>query len=85
MQVKETIEQRGEQYGDFTDTAATAQKIKGLLFNDVPDDFYTPRQREALEMISTKLARIATGRDPSYEDNWRDIAGYAMLGGKLEG
>ncbi|MDP0367219.1 DUF6378 domain-containing protein [Glaesserella parasuis] len=81
--IKQTIAQRGEQYGDFTDTAITAQKMKGLLFDDVPDDFYTPRQREALEMICTKLARISTGNNPSYEDNWRDIAGYAVLGGNL--
>lgn len=84
MNIQQTIAQRGKQYGDFTDTAITAQKMKGLLFNDVPDDFYTPRQREALEMICTKLARISTGNDPSYEDNWRDIAGYAVLGGGLD-
>ncbi|MCT8824361.1 hypothetical protein KZ326_08555 [Glaesserella parasuis] len=81
--IKQTIAQRGEQYGDFIDTAIIAQKMKGLLFNDVPDDFYTLRQREALEMICTKLARISTGNNPSYEDNWRDIAGYAVLGGGL--
>ncbi len=28
-----------------------------------------------------KLARIFAGCNPDYEDNWRDIAGYAVLGG----
>lgn len=31
MNVQQTIAQRGKQYGDFTDTAITAQKMKGLL------------------------------------------------------
>lgn len=31
--IQQTIAQRGEQYGDFTDTAITAQKMKGLLFS----------------------------------------------------
>ena len=33
---------------------------------------------EGLRMICNKLGRIASG-DPSYEDSWRDIAGYATL------
>lgn len=35
-------------------------------------------QKEALETIATKIARILNG-DPDYIDNWVDIAGYAML------
>jgi len=35
-------------------------------------------QREALEMIAHKIARILNG-DPNYADNWIDIAGYATL------
>ena len=37
-----------------------------------------PDQREALEMIQHKVARILNG-DPTYTDNWIDIAGYATL------
>ena len=41
--------------------------------------------REALEMICTKMARIING-DPTYADNWLDIAGYAKLvADRLEG
>lgn len=32
--------------------------------------------KEALDMIAVKLSRICTG-DPTYLDNWDDIAGYA--------
>jgi hypothetical protein len=35
-------------------------------------------QREALEMIAHKIARIING-DPNYADSWVDIAGYAKL------
>ena len=35
-------------------------------------------QREALEMIQHKIARIING-DPNYADSWVDIAGYAQL------
>jgi hypothetical protein len=35
-------------------------------------------QREALEMIAHKIARILNG-DPNYSDNWIDVAGYATL------
>lgn len=37
-----------------------------------------PAQREALELIAVKLARILVG-DPNHVDHWRDIAGYATL------
>lgn len=37
-----------------------------------------PDQREALEMIAHKIARILNG-DPNYADSWHDVAGYATL------
>jgi hypothetical protein len=36
---------------------------------------------EALEMICTKIARILSG-NPNDPDHWKDIAGYAELGGE---
>lgn len=42
-------------------------------------------QKEALEMIAHKLARIING-DPDYADSWVDIAGYSKLvADRLEG
>lgn len=37
-----------------------------------------PDQAQALDTIADKIARILNG-DPNYDDNWRDIAGYATL------
>ena len=42
-------------------------------------------QRESLEMVQHKVARILNG-DPNYADSWVDIAGYAKLvADRLEG
>lgn len=38
----------------------------------------TASQKEALDMIQHKIGRILNG-DPTYDDNWKDIAGYATL------
>ena len=35
-------------------------------------------QKEALEMIATKMGRIVNG-DPDYLDSWLDIQGYCQL------
>lgn len=69
---------RERTHGDFRSTAIAAQQIKSHLkiinWSKLP-----PQQREALEMIAAKIARILAG-DPFCEDHWNDIAGYAKLG-----
>lgn len=73
-----TLEQRGERYGKFADHARLSQSIKrammeGRQWNNLADD-----QREALEMVAHKVARILNG-DPNYHDSWHDIIGYVKL------
>jgi len=53
--------------------------LKGVMwsYTDWAEQL-APDQREALEMIQVKIARIING-DPNYADNWRDIEGYARL------
>jgi len=76
--IEQTLEERGRRYGEFQDHAAVAQRVK-LAVTDSPRwPDMTPDQREALEMICHKVARIING-DPDYADSWRDIAGYALL------
>ena len=76
----ELVDERGEVYGKFEDTAMVSQRFKTLLEEvlilrkKVP----APDQHEALELIMTKIARIING-DADYADNWKDIAGYAIL------
>lgn len=80
---EETLKERGNRYGEFSTHSKTSQGLKDVFLNgtfragktseDIPDYMW-----EAVEMICHKLARIANG-DPMYDDNWRDIAGYAEL------
>lgn len=79
--IAETIHERGKNYGNFEEVAEMSQQLKAVLLDT--NTHLKPHQKEAGEMICLKLARIFAGCNPDYKDNWRDIAGYAMLGGKL--
>jgi len=85
--IGDVLKERGSRYGQFQDHAALSQKLKAVMMMHDADkyDKMAPDQREALEMIAHKQARILNG-DPDYADSWRDIAGYATLvADRLEG
>lgn len=79
--IAETLQERGQRYGDFPTHAEITQQLKRVMA------IYTRRkgvlflaadQQEALDMIAHKIGRILNG-DPDYADSWIDIAGYAQL------
>jgi len=72
------IAERGTRYGEFKDGAAIMQQLKDVMHAAPKWDALKPSQKEALEMIQHKIGRILNG-DPDYDDNWKDIAGYATL------
>ncbi len=76
------LAERGARYGDFAEQAKTAQQLKTVLRLAEREaaelGAMQDYQREAIEMICLKLARIVNG-DPHYADSWTDIAGYAKL------
>lgn len=76
--IENVLQERGANYGDFAFVAFRSQQIQNHLRVHDPEKQYTPTQREALQMIASKLARIVTG-DPGHRDSWIDIAGYAKL------
>jgi hypothetical protein len=76
--VNEMLAGREERYGAFENHAKTSQGLKDVMQERSNWDYLKPDQREALEMIQHKIARILNG-DPNYADNWVDIAGYATL------
>lgn len=78
MNTAELVRQRQGTHGDFSATAEHAQRIKAELRTLPNWRGLTARQREALEMIAVKLARIGCG-DVNERDHWDDIAGYALL------
>ncbi len=75
----EIIAERRKTHGNYLNVAAKAQGIKHAIFMGGGGCVgLSSAQREAVEMIATKLARICCG-DPNHRDHWDDIAGYAIL------
>ena len=78
MSVEKVLEERGKRYGSFETHAALSQELKTAMLKNSGWYVLKPDQREALEMIQHKIARILNG-DANYDDNWVDIAGYSTL------
>lgn len=74
------LTERGARYGTFAGHAEISQRLRGTIneFLIKRGCDLDPDQREALDMICHKIARILNG-DPNYADSWVDIAGYAKL------
>ncbi len=78
MSIDATLKERGSKYGEFKVQAITAQSLKNVMRNAQNWRGLDDYQREALDLITTKISRALHG-DPSYADTWHDIAGYATL------
>jgi hypothetical protein len=77
--VVELLDTRAKTHGDYADVARLAQIMKGdFRYYGVKFEELTMAQKEALDMIASKIGRILSG-DPNEIDHWRDIAGYAQL------
>ena len=76
--VNEMLEGREDRYGSFQNHATTSQALKSVMQERSGWDRLKPDQREALEMVQHKIARILNG-DPNWHDSWIDIAGYSTL------
>lgn len=75
---KALITERGSRYGKFKDGAEIMQSLKDTMRDVDGWNNLTASQKEALDMIQHKIGRILNG-DPTYDDSWKDIAGYATL------
>lgn len=76
--IDETLKERGSRYGEFSGHANISQRIKDAMFDTAGWGRLQPDQRECLEMVAHKIARILNG-DPNYIDSWHDIIGYVRL------
>ena len=76
--VNQVLNERGTRYGRFEGHAHISQTLKAAMTHTAGWQRLTADQREALEMVQHKVARILNG-DPNYTDNWIDIAGYVTL------
>ena len=76
--IDDVLTERGKRYGVFRQHAYIAQGFKLIMMQEEGWNRLADDQKEALEMIAHKIARILNG-DPNYVDSWIDIAGYAQL------
>jgi hypothetical protein len=78
MTVHNTLEQRGNRYGEIDDNAFVTQELMRVINSSPNAGKLTDVHRECLHMICHKIARMCCG-DLMYADNPHDIAGYATL------
>lgn len=84
--IQDTLDERGTRYGNFEDHAQIAQRLQDIFRStpnwtgDLAKGIHPMEDdaKQALTTIADKIARILNG-DPNYDDNWRDISGYATL------
>lgn len=77
---EQILSERGARYGTFKKHAEVSQDLKDVVRHacEARSKWLESDQKEAIEMICHKLARIING-DADYADSWDDIAGYAKL------
>ena len=69
--IDETLKERGQRYGDFSDHAVIAMSIKRSIQKEKGWARLDDVKKQALDVIADKIARILNG-DPEYKDNWHD-------------
>ena len=79
MTTNDLIQERKSTHGDWLVQSELAFELRERMRASVNWPSLFPHQREALDMLATKISRILTG-NPTEPDHWDDIAGYAMLG-----
>ena len=78
ISVDETLQQRGNRYGKFSEHARISVNIKEALRDSRNWGKLEPNMQEALDMVAHKVARILNG-DPNYDDSWIDASAYLQL------
>ena len=73
-----TLQERHINYGSFSTQALISQRLKIDVAKAPGWQRLVSDQREGIEMILHKIARIVNG-NPDFADSWHDIAGYARL------
>jgi len=76
--IQETLDERQKTHGSFEGHAKISQRLKDVM--KATDNWakLSNVQREGLEMVQHKIARLLNG-DHMYVDAMRDIVGYAEL------
>ena len=76
--VNDMLQDRISVYGDFASQADISQCLKHIVQSEANWKKMNYVQKEAIELILHKIARIMNG-NPYYIDSWRDLVGYSQL------
>jgi hypothetical protein len=76
--IEKILAERGETYGPYSRVSKTAQGLKDHFRQDEDWQYLLPQERESIDLICTKLARLLHGGGDK-TDTLNDIAGYAKL------
>lgn len=76
--VDELLKSRDGSHGSYNETARLIQSLKNTMHQERGWQDLNACQKEALDMIATKIGRILVG-DQNFKDHYDDIAGYARL------
>lgn len=77
-QLKEILSERQATHGSFETHSKIAQGLKRVVAEGVSYNKLTDIQKEGLEMVLHKIARIVNG-NPNTREHWIDGAGYCTL------
>ena len=80
---EELLSERQTTHGSFLDNARVSQALKTVVHSEENWDKLHDIHKEAIEYIFGKISRIIAG-DPSFNDGWDDISGYAELPKKFD-
>lgn len=72
------LTERKTTHGEYSDHARYSQALKAIIRSSPNWLGMDPHQKETLEMVAHKIARILAG-DPNFKDHWLDLAGYPSL------
>lgn len=72
------LDERNSTHGSFIVNSRVSQGLKDVVRKEPGYKYLDLIHREALDHMFGKIGRIMAGQ-PSYDDHWDDIAGYAQL------
>jgi hypothetical protein len=76
--IDEILNERRHTHGPYTEQARVSQMLKEIARATSRWNHLPMHQKESVDMIMHKLARVLTG-DNSFRDHWDDISGYSIL------
>jgi hypothetical protein len=79
--IEKLLSEREKQHGDYKDVSRISQSLKEVFRSGPNWEKLPDMQKESLELIASKIARILSG-DSGVRDHWDDIGGYAGLGSR---